>query len=75
MHKIIGNPIKLPHFGNLKLLELLFFDGLDKNLLIFTNFIDACPVLQKFKLRVTPCPSLSSCITDLQCCCICTMYV
>ncbi|KAJ8449302.1 hypothetical protein Cgig2_002434 [Carnegiea gigantea] len=49
---IVHDPIEFPHFGNLKQLELSFHDDFDKNLLIFTNFIDACPVLDKFKLRV-----------------------
>uniref|UniRef100_A0A7C9D237 F-box domain-containing protein n=1 Tax=Opuntia streptacantha TaxID=393608 RepID=A0A7C9D237_OPUST len=48
---IADYPIEFPHFGNLKQLELSFHDKFDKSLLIFTNFIDACPVLHEFKLQ------------------------
>lgn len=51
LQDIVCRAIEFPHFGNLKQLDLRFRDGIDKNLLFFTNFIDACPVLNKFKLQ------------------------
>ncbi|KAJ8451880.1 hypothetical protein Cgig2_007363 [Carnegiea gigantea] len=47
----IWDPIGCPQFVNLKQLDFSFSDAADHTLLIFTNLIDACPVLHKFKLQ------------------------
>ncbi|KAJ8419902.1 hypothetical protein Cgig2_007366 [Carnegiea gigantea] len=47
----IRSPIGFPQFVNLKQLEFAFSDAANQSLLIFTNLIDACPVLHNFKLQ------------------------
>ncbi|KAJ8451851.1 hypothetical protein Cgig2_007334 [Carnegiea gigantea] len=47
----VQSPIRFPQCGNLKQLDFTFCDGAYHSLLIFTNLIDACPVLHKFKLQ------------------------
>ncbi|KAJ8451850.1 hypothetical protein Cgig2_007333 [Carnegiea gigantea] len=48
----IQSPIRFPQCGNLKQLDFTFCDGAYHSLLIFTNLIDSCPVLHKFKLQM-----------------------
>lgn len=47
----IDGPIEFPCFRNLKELEFRFWSDRKRSLLAFTKFIDACPVLHKFKLK------------------------